>query len=360
MNILIDLTMQKQSPSGLGSLPSNTMANPRGDVKAITTQSSVAYDGPTIPPTPSPLPKGVEHETEVTKDKKKLSLLELTPTHMTLELATRSIAYLAGIAEDVFVQVGKFTFPADFIVSDYDVDPCVPLILGRPFLRTVGALVDVHGEELILRDGDEKLIFHDVSTPKHPHKYGNELINMINFIDIICEDRFSKVLKFKKSNHPSGGSTTPLSDSSPSSIPFETSDSLPEEFVDELTLIDPFLLGKEDNNFDFEADLREIEYLLNKDPLTESNIETIDHILEKFIDKPALNYLPPWRMTMMTMMIFLTLSLIMMNGKNFCMVIVISDSTLPEESSKIASLSSSSFRNKHKVFNLGILILGGT
>nr|GEY32044.1 reverse transcriptase domain-containing protein [Tanacetum cinerariifolium] len=61
--------MQKQSPSGSGSLPSNTVANLRGDLKAITTQSSVAYDGPTIPPTPSPLSKEVERETKATKDK---------------------------------------------------------------------------------------------------------------------------------------------------------------------------------------------------------------------------------------------------------------------------------------------------
>ncbi|GKE12830.1 reverse transcriptase domain-containing protein [Tanacetum coccineum] len=86
---------------------------------------------------------------------KKLMLPKLVPTRMTLELANRSIAYPAGIAEDVFVQVGKFTFPVDFVVVDYDVDPCVPLILGRPFLRTARALVDVYGEELILRDGDE-------------------------------------------------------------------------------------------------------------------------------------------------------------------------------------------------------------
>ncbi|GKA73063.1 hypothetical protein Tco_0779279 [Tanacetum coccineum] len=69
MNMLTNLTMQKQNPSGSGSLPSNTVANPRGDVKAITTRSGVSYDGPTIPPTPSPLPKKVERETEATKDK---------------------------------------------------------------------------------------------------------------------------------------------------------------------------------------------------------------------------------------------------------------------------------------------------
>nr|GEY98985.1 reverse transcriptase domain-containing protein [Tanacetum cinerariifolium] len=226
---------------------------------------------------------------------KKLYLLDLTSTRMTLELATRSYAYPTGIAEDVFVKVGKFVFLADFIVVDYDVDPRVPLILGRPFLRTARALVDVHEEELILRDGDEQLIFHADSNSKHPYKHGNELINMINFIDITCEDRFPKVLKFKKSNHPSSSSTNPLSDSSPSLTPFETSDSLLEVFADELALIDPIPPEKEDNNFDYRADLREIEYLLNQDPSTESNIETIDPILEKFTNETSLDYLAPPR-----------------------------------------------------------------
>ncbi|GJR14244.1 reverse transcriptase domain-containing protein [Tanacetum coccineum] len=71
-----------------------------------------------------------------------------------------------GIAEDVFIQVGKFTFPTDFVVVDYDVDPWVPLILGRPFLRMDHALVDVHGEELTLQVGDEKLVFNIESTSK--------------------------------------------------------------------------------------------------------------------------------------------------------------------------------------------------
>ncbi|GKF32654.1 hypothetical protein Tco_0102452 [Tanacetum coccineum] len=61
--------LQMQSPSGSGSLPSNTVANPRDDVKAITTRSGVAYDGPMILPTPSPLLKELERETEATKDK---------------------------------------------------------------------------------------------------------------------------------------------------------------------------------------------------------------------------------------------------------------------------------------------------
>ncbi|GJY34275.1 hypothetical protein Tco_0418744, partial [Tanacetum coccineum] len=68
--------LQMQNPSGSGSLPSNTVANPRGDLKAITTQSDVSYDGPTIPPSPSHLPKEVEHETKATKDKEQTTSLE--------------------------------------------------------------------------------------------------------------------------------------------------------------------------------------------------------------------------------------------------------------------------------------------
>ncbi|GKF67539.1 reverse transcriptase domain-containing protein, partial [Tanacetum coccineum] len=78
------------------------------------------------------------------------SLPGLSTTRMTLELATQTVAYPARIAEDVFVQVGKFTFPTDFVVVDYEVDPRVPLSLGRPFLRTAHALVNVHGENLTL------------------------------------------------------------------------------------------------------------------------------------------------------------------------------------------------------------------
>ncbi|GKF79082.1 reverse transcriptase domain-containing protein, partial [Tanacetum coccineum] len=70
---------------------------------------------------------------------KTLSLPEISFTRMTLELATQTVAYPAGIAEDVFIQVGKFTFRADFVVVDYEVDPLVPLILRRPFLRMTHA-----------------------------------------------------------------------------------------------------------------------------------------------------------------------------------------------------------------------------
>ncbi|GKB28905.1 hypothetical protein Tco_0868306, partial [Tanacetum coccineum] len=69
INNMLSNFLQMQNPSGSGSLPSNTITNPKGDVKAITTRSGVAYDGPSIPPTPSPLSKEVERKTEATKDK---------------------------------------------------------------------------------------------------------------------------------------------------------------------------------------------------------------------------------------------------------------------------------------------------
>ncbi|GJS77799.1 reverse transcriptase domain-containing protein [Tanacetum coccineum] len=105
---------------------------------------------------------------------------------MTLELANRAICTPAGIARDVFVPVRKFTFPADFVIVDYESDPRVPLILGRPFLRTARALIDVHREETILRDGDERLILnmrHDSSS--YSNKPKKESINMIDIIQRI-------------------------------------------------------------------------------------------------------------------------------------------------------------------------------
>nr|GEV91377.1 hypothetical protein [Tanacetum cinerariifolium] len=168
--------MNTASTSGLRPLPTNTIANLKGKLKAITTQSGVSYDEPPIPPPFSFLPKVVEREPEVTKDTVqpstsinlmplliwvRLSLPKLTPTKMILELADRSTTRPAGISEDVFVKVGKFHFLTDFIVVDYVVDPRVPLILGRPFLRTERALIGVYGKELTLRVDDEAITFKE-------------------------------------------------------------------------------------------------------------------------------------------------------------------------------------------------------
>ncbi|GJV69300.1 reverse transcriptase domain-containing protein [Tanacetum coccineum] len=104
---------------------------------------------------------------------KKLSLPELTPTCMTLELADRSITKPIGIAEDVYLKVGKFKFLADFVVVDFDADPQVPLILGRYFLKTGHALIDVYEEELTL----QVLGFSDVIASGNPTPYYDPIVS---------------------------------------------------------------------------------------------------------------------------------------------------------------------------------------
>ncbi|GJY95435.1 reverse transcriptase domain-containing protein [Tanacetum coccineum] len=188
-----------------------------------------------------------------------------------LELANRSVAYPASIAEDVFVQVGKFTFPAEFIVIDYDVDPRVPLILRRQFLRTARALIDVHGEELTLRVGDEKLIFNVESTLKYPHKNIDESIIQIDIIDNTCEDHFHKVLNVQKSIHPLSGSPTPSSDPMVASLsssltPVRDSDFLLEKSDAFLSLDDSIPLGIDNGIYDSEGNILFLEELLNDDP----------------------------------------------------------------------------------------------
>nr|GEY53925.1 reverse transcriptase domain-containing protein [Tanacetum cinerariifolium] len=88
---------------------------------------------------------------------KKLRLPALNDTKMVLELADRIISKPTGVAENVFVKVGKFYFPTDFVVLDFIADPRVPLILGRPFLGTAHALIDVYEGEITLRHDEQSL-----------------------------------------------------------------------------------------------------------------------------------------------------------------------------------------------------------
>jgi len=97
----------------------------------------------------------------------KLGLGEPRPTRMTLQLADRSVHHPRGIIEDVLVKVDKYIFPADFVVLDVDEDVEVPLILGRPFLRTSKALIDMDGGEMTLRIGEEKITYRLVEAMKH-------------------------------------------------------------------------------------------------------------------------------------------------------------------------------------------------
>nr|GFB34945.1 hypothetical protein [Tanacetum cinerariifolium] len=125
-----------------------------------------------------------------------LSLPELTPTRMTLELADRSITLPKGVAKDVFVKVGKFHFPTDFMVVDFKSDPRVPLILGISFLRTGRALIDVYGEEITLRVNDESVTFNLNQTMRYSLTYDDNSVNRVDVIDIACEEFVQNVLDF--------------------------------------------------------------------------------------------------------------------------------------------------------------------
>nr|GEU77696.1 reverse transcriptase domain-containing protein [Tanacetum cinerariifolium] len=126
----------------------------------------------------------------------KLNLPELSPTCMTLELADRSISHPVGVAEDAFVKVGMFHFMADFVVVDFDANPRVPLILGRSFLKTGRALIDVYKGELTLRVGKESVTFNLYQTSRYSANYDDMSVNRIDLIDVACEEYSQEVLGF--------------------------------------------------------------------------------------------------------------------------------------------------------------------
>ncbi|GKB86573.1 reverse transcriptase domain-containing protein [Tanacetum coccineum] len=136
---------------------------------------------------------------------KELNLPRLTKTRMILELADRTISTPTGIAEDVFVKVGTFFFPADFVVVDYVADPRVPLILGRPFLRMARALIDVHGEQMTLRHDDQSVTFKVGDTKTFSYNI-IESVNRVDVIDIACEEYVQEVLEISESGNPTSTS----------------------------------------------------------------------------------------------------------------------------------------------------------
>nr|GEV34395.1 DNA-directed DNA polymerase [Tanacetum cinerariifolium] len=125
--------------------------------------------------------------------------------HALADLADRSITRPKGVAEDVFVKVGKFYFPTDFVVVNFKADPRVPLIIGRSFLRTGRALIDVYGEEITLSVNDESVTFNLNQTMRYSSTYDDNSVNRIDVIDIACEEFIQDVLDFQynsKSSNP--------------------------------------------------------------------------------------------------------------------------------------------------------------
>nr|GEY28248.1 reverse transcriptase domain-containing protein [Tanacetum cinerariifolium] len=200
----------------------------------------------------------------------KLFLPELTPTLMTLELTDRSISRPIGVAEDVFVKVGKFHFLADFVVVDFDADPRVPLILGRSFLKTKKALIDVYEGESTLRVGKEAITFNLDQTSRYSANYNDMTTNRIDVIDMAREEYSQEVLSFCDvivSGNPTPYYDPIISTSSLTLTPFADSDFLLEE-------VDAFLALKDDatslevdhSYYDPEEGILLLEAFLNDDP----------------------------------------------------------------------------------------------
>nr|GEV28536.1 DNA-directed DNA polymerase [Tanacetum cinerariifolium] len=126
----------------------------------------------------------------------KISFPDFSPTYMTLELSDHLISHPVGVAEDVFVKVGTFHFPSDFVVVDFDADPRVPLILRRSFLKTGRVLIDVFKGKLTLRVGKEPRTFNLDQTSRYSANYNDMTANRINVIDMACKEYSHEVLSF--------------------------------------------------------------------------------------------------------------------------------------------------------------------
>ncbi|GJX25293.1 reverse transcriptase domain-containing protein [Tanacetum coccineum] len=112
---------------------------------------------------------------------------------MSVILADKSFQYPVGIAENMLVEVGKFTFPADFFILKIEEDNKVPLILGRPFLHTADAVIRVKQKQLNLEVGTERMIFNIDSAMKHSYSNDDTCFS-IDVIDEILEEDFDALL----------------------------------------------------------------------------------------------------------------------------------------------------------------------
>nr|GEW70958.1 reverse transcriptase domain-containing protein [Tanacetum cinerariifolium] len=366
------------STLSLGTLPSNTIANPRSELKAITTRSGVTYDGPQIPPSTSVLPKVVENELEATKDtvhptkngstedvqpsivqseslilnsepvtslisepviasvsapkpnpkslipypsrrnnernhekannqikkfyqifkdmsfeisfadslilmpkfastlkalignKEKLSEMARTPLneHYSVVLLKKLPKKLGDPCK--FMIPCSFHFPADFVVVDFDADPRVPLILGRSFLKTGRALIDVFEGKITLRVGKEAITFNLDQTSRYSANYKEMMAKQIDIIDMAYEEYSQEVLGF--SDVIASDNLTPyydpiVSTTSLTLTPFGNSDFLLEE-VDAFLAIDddPTSPEVDQTYLDPEGDILLLEAFLNDDP----------------------------------------------------------------------------------------------
>ncbi|GJT51515.1 reverse transcriptase domain-containing protein [Tanacetum coccineum] len=273
-NMLSGFFQNQASTSG--TLLSNTIPNPKGEMKAITTRSGVAYEGPSIPTNPSPK-KVVERETEETTDKEQSNFqgstahipppvnpIPILEPDVPKTLPKPNIPYPSRRNDQKSREKASNQMEKIFQIFQilllkrngyFEADPRVPLILGRSFLRTGRALIDVYGEEITLRVDNEAITFNLDQTTRYSST-NDKSVNRIDIIDEVCEEYAPELLGF--SNKSSGGNPTP------------TSEPLTSEFI--LEEIEAYL--KDDSispeidhaDCDPEGDICLIEKLLNNDP----------------------------------------------------------------------------------------------
>nr|GEZ48950.1 DNA-directed DNA polymerase [Tanacetum cinerariifolium] len=201
---------------------------------------------------------------------KKLRLPTLNDTKMVLEFADRTISKPTGVAENVFVKVGKFYFPVDFVILDFVVDPRVPLILGRPFLSTAHALINVYEGEITLRHDDQSLTLKCGDTPSI--SYNNlKSLNKVDLIDATCEEYSQVVLGFTDDVSTKVSSLIYeriVLNSSQNLTLFDASDFLLLEEADAFIAIDdePISSNIDATYYDPEGDILILEAILNNDP----------------------------------------------------------------------------------------------
>ncbi|XP_057747069.1 uncharacterized protein LOC130966299 [Arachis stenosperma] len=99
---------------------------------------------------------------------RRMKIKEAKPTRMVLQLADKTFKFSHGVVEDLLVKVGEFIFPADFVVLDIEEEANTSIILGRAFLATAGAIIDVQKGELILRLHEEKMVFNIFNAMSYP------------------------------------------------------------------------------------------------------------------------------------------------------------------------------------------------
>ncbi|XP_070005081.1 uncharacterized protein [Nicotiana sylvestris] len=116
---------------------------------------------------------------------KRFSIGRARPTSMLLQLADRTVKRPSGILDDVLIQVGKFVFPADFVILDCKVDEEIPIILERPFLVTGRDLIDCETGELKMRLNDEEITFNVQKSMRRPSEFAN--CSLIDAVDVIVE-----------------------------------------------------------------------------------------------------------------------------------------------------------------------------